>query len=334
MTGQWGQLTRDMLAHQGGDPDAIARIARRGLPMLARHMFPALSPFVDAGSELVDHFIRPELAIEPGPDGTFATPGVEPFYRWLRKLDYGVVLVIGRPRVGKTALLCRMADVWQGNARRLFMVTPRPESLAGTPLQPFPWKPKSLLSLGQGDVVLIPDAGLYLDSTDFGSDAEKLVRYLATLAGQKGIRFAIDVQYSSLLTKSAFLARSIIYKPLGDAWEVTERDVLRKMARLSERGFNELIPPTLHREYAFAYCSELGWSGFFRYDMPNWYSDAISKPNFSGAGTVLDVETGEDVSDQDDAFEDDVAELMAQDLTRIQAEAVILARERAKGKKS
>jgi hypothetical protein len=311
MPGQYFELTQALVefSTSGGDMGLLIQLARRAGPLVAR-LVGVPEWIIQVAEAGVDYLGLPDApAIGPNEDGTYASPGADRVYRWLRKLEYGMVVVVGAPRTGKTCFGCRLVDRLheQGSIRRAFIVGPYSKDvLDGTPLLPFAWQSDTLNSLGQGDLLLIPDAGLYLDATAFGSAADMIIRRLSELSGQQGVIVILDVQTSALLSKSALLARAVIYKPLGPLFAATERDTLTPISRRAERTFQELLPNSAHKSHAYAVVGELQWEGLISYAPPEWYSDQISRPHNRGAGRAIDPDTGQVVpeyGEEEDAEE-------------------------------
>jgi energy-coupling factor transporter ATP-binding protein EcfA2 len=280
-------LARDAVLARNGDVEATARLARRGLPWIAKSLFPQASPMVDIIAGGYDALVRPEAKPEEQ-RSSFDSRGAGRFKAWLRRLDHGLIVVVGATGTGKTTLLAKLADIWRSKSHR-YIVGVSPEALAETPLEPFEWSPERIARLPHRSVLLVPDAGLYLDSRDWGGrrGADDIFRQLAQIARHREVVMALDVQYTRLLQNSAFLTRALIYRPLGVTWSVTERDGLIGLARKAQQAFNSEIPPDERIRYAYVFCDECDFEGFVSIDVPDWYSEAISR---SHAGNVIDGE--------------------------------------------
>ena len=268
------RLTRDALAARAGDQDAMLRLARGGIPLLARQLHPSLGPIADVAAGVYDYLARDDLKAPPV-DGIYTTPGAGRFTRWLLGLKDGIVVVVGAPGQGKTATLCAIADRWPTASHR-YIVGVDPSSLSGTPLEPFQWNGARIRRLPPRSVLLVPDSGLYLEARDFSQSAEQAVRELAAIARHRQVRILLDVQYSSMLAKSAFLCKALLYKSLGPAWEVIERQEMRGMAKLSQEAFAE-VPADERIRYVYAISQEADFKGLVRVRLPDWYSDDISE---------------------------------------------------------
>jgi energy-coupling factor transporter ATP-binding protein EcfA2 len=285
-------LARDAVLARNGDVEATARLARRGLPWIAKSLFPQASPVVDIIAGGYDALVRPEAKPEEIRT-SFDTRGAGRFKQWLRRLDHGLIVVVGATGTGKTTLLCKLADIWRAKTHR-YIVGVSPEALVGTPLEPFDWSPEHIARLPRQSVLLVPDAGLYLDSHDWGRrGADEIFRQLAQIARHREVVICLDVQYTRLLQNSAFLTRALIYKPLGVTWSVTERDGLIGLARKAQQAFNTEIPPDERIRYAYVFSDECNFEGFVSIDVPDWYSDSISKAHSSNVieGEFREVET-------------------------------------------
>lgn len=277
--GQLEKIVGDALLARSGDTDATVRLARNGVPLLARSMgIPG--PLIDIAAALYDNIARPELQVADRYEVGYATPGFKRFIAWLRNLTDGVVVTIGATGQGKTATMCAIAHNWPRASHR-YIVGVDPDILKDTPLEPFEWNAGRIRRLPYNSVLIVPDSGLYLDSRDFGKDTETAVRELATIARHRQIRFLIDAQYSSLLSKSAFLCRALLYKYMGPGWEVIERDELRKLARPSQQAFAEM-PRDERMRYVWAHCPEADFQGTVPVRLPEWWSDDLSASHAYG----------------------------------------------------
>lgn len=288
--GRLEQISRDVLLARGGDQAARVRLLRRGVPYAAKQVLPGGAHWaIDLAAGAFDAIARDEL-LAPEYEVGYASPGFKSFVRWLSTMQYGVVVIIGGRGTGKTTTQCAIAERWQ--APHKYIVGVNPIALETTPLEPFEWSAGRIRRLPVGSVLLVPDSGLYLDARDFGSSSEQAVRELVEIARHRRLRICLDVQYSRLLANSAFLCDALLYKPLGPAWQVVERDELRGLARLSQQAF-ELMPPTERKRYVYAICQEADFKGTVPVTLPPWYSDAISKshadPNvIEGEYTILE----------------------------------------------
>jgi hypothetical protein len=274
VTSIFERLAKDALMARMGDTEATLRLARNGLPILARRLHPGLGIVASMAGAAWDLYAKDEVRGAPA-DGNYSTPGAGRFTRWLVGLKDGVVVVIGAPGQGKTATLCALADRWSTASHR-YIVGVDPEALVGTPLEPFSWNATRIRQLPPRSVLLVPDSGLYLDSRDFGTSAEQAVRQLAAIARHRSVRILLDVQFSSMLSKSAFLCKALLYKSLGPAFEVIERDEMRRIAKLSQEAFAE-IPADERIQYVWAISQEADFKGLVKVRLPDWYSEAISE---------------------------------------------------------
>jgi len=271
--GRLEQMSRDLVLARSGDQEAKIRLLRRGIPMAAKRIVPQFGWAVDMAAGVFDAIARDELQA-PDYEAGYASPGFKRFVRWLTHLESGVVVIIGGRGTGKTVTQCAIAERWQ--APHKYIVGVDPAALQTTPLEPFDWNAGRIRGLPLGSVLLVPDSGLYLDARDFGSSSEQAVRELVEIARHRRLRIVLDVQYSRLLANSAFLCDALLYKSLGPAWQVIERDELRSLARLSQEAF-ELIPPSERKRYVYALSQEADFKGTLPVTLPTWYSDAISK---------------------------------------------------------
>lgn len=329
--GQWEKLVGDALLARSGDTNATLRVARAGIPMLAKRMLPgAAGPLVDIAAGLYDSIARPELQVAR--PGSYTTPGAGDFAKWLKAQESGLFLTVGAPGSGKTALNCQIADRWRASVKYMAGV-PR-SALHGTPLRPFDLTAANVARLPEGSVLIIPDAAFEgLDSRDHGGSLETMVRKLATVTRHRSVRILADSQGTSLMSKSLFNTPSAIFvRPLGVTWQIAERDGFTRFARVAMAGWAE-IPPDERFNYVFAISDAAGFMGFVRAGIPDWYTDNISRAHALTDDEDLGIIDGT-FTEAPPHFEDDVAQLLADGLTRIQAEAVILSRERAKGRKS
>jgi len=271
--GQMDQIISDALAARSGSPDARFRLARRLAPMVAKNAgVPPL--LVDGAAALVDHFIRPELLV--GRPGSYTTPGAGAFTRWLLSLESGLILIVGAPGTGKTALACQIADRW--NASVKYMAGVPDSALRGTPLRSFELKPHRIATLPEHSVLIIPDAAFEgFDSRDHGSAPERVLRQLLTVTRHRNVRVIIDSQGTGLMSKSLFnTPAAVLVRPLGVTWQIAERDGFTKFARVAMAGWAE-IPPEDRFDYVFAISDAAAFMGFCRAGIPDWYSDAISR---------------------------------------------------------
>lgn len=274
MAGQLAQLVGDALRARGGDTDATIRLARAGVPMLARSMG-VPGPVVAVAAALYDNFARPELLVSQHRD-SYTTPGAGQFARWLRAQDSGIYLTVGAPGTGKTALNCQIADGWRATAKYMAGV---PESaLRNTPLRPFDLTSANLNRLHEGSVLIIPDAAFEgLDSRDHGTTLETMMRRLTTVTRHRGVRVLADSQGTSLMSKSFFNTPSVIFvRPLGVTWQIAERDGFTRFAKVAMAAWAE-VPAEERFGYVFAISDSAGFMGMVRAGCPDWYSDAISK---------------------------------------------------------
>lgn len=292
------KVARDLLMAHQGDDMARVRLLRRGVPFFVKKALPgAFHPAVDLAAGAFDAIAGTTLDA-PDYEVGYATRGFKSFVRWLSGMEYGVVVIIGGRGTGKTVTQCAISERWQATHKYIVGVDGR--ALERTPLEPFEWSAARVRRLPVGSVLLVPDSGLYLDAHDFGSNSEQAVRELVEIARHRRLRICLDVQYSRLLANSAFLCDALLYKPLGPAWSVVERDELRGLARLSQEAF-ELIPPSERKHYVYAMSQEADFKGTVPVRLPPWYSDAISRSH--AQPDVVEAEfyvVGED-DDQEDA---------------------------------
>jgi hypothetical protein len=294
-------FTRDLLAARGGDANASARLVRTLVPAAARALVPKLGGVVDVASTLYD-----ELAgSSASSSGAHIADGR--FWRWAGSIADGVIVVIGSPRTGKTSTLCQLAELWAPNARGgLFCVGVQARDLVDTPLAPFSWSEQNLSRLPVDSVLLIPDAGLYLDARAWGEGPEETMRRLVILSGQRRVKIAADAQYSALIARSLLSARALVYKAMGPTFMTMERSALRPLAEQAQEAIGQVSGSLEQsKQVAYAYVDEIGYAGLIGTRPPEWYSQNISNSHryddLAEAPTIVDV--GEDDQDQDLADE-------------------------------
>lgn len=287
---------RDVLLARQGDADAIARLARRGIPWVAKRILPgAAAPIVDMAAGAYDVLAKPEIRVPA--DGNYSTPGSSKFARWLStEFKYGLIVIIGGGGGGKTATLCAISERIKHTASAMYFVGAPAAVLHGTPFKAFDWplgergeSPKEraarqnrvanrLERLRPGSVLVLPDAGLYLDSHSQDDKAEEAIRWLATIARHRKLRFLVDVQYSRLISVSALggSLKALLYKPLGVTGNLIEREEMRKLSRVSEEAFLA-VPPEERRKYVYVYADEADFRGLSKVTLPKWYSAELSE---------------------------------------------------------
>jgi hypothetical protein len=267
-------FTRDVLAARGGDALASARLSRTLVPAAIRALAPQFGGAVDVAATLYDELVQP--AGRPGYGGVRVADRA--FWRWAENIEDGVIVVLGSPRTGKTSMLCALAEAWADSAPGgMYCVGVEAAELADTPLQPFAWSERNLSRLPVDSVLLVPDAGLYLDARAWGEGPEETMRRLVILSGQRRCRIAADAQYSALIARSLLAARALVYKPLGPMFMTLERSALRPLAEAAQEALSG-VGGTLEqlRAFAYAFVDEIGFAGLIHTSPPEWFHAGIS----------------------------------------------------------
>lgn len=287
------RIIQDAANVRDGQDGAVAHLLKRGVPLLAKSMLPGYAhPLVDGVAALVDGMQQAEQTA-----ASYATPGFQKFTKWLDDdYRYGLIVIIGGGGGGKTATLCAISERIKATCSRMFFVGASARTLADTPFEPFPWKTGGrreskaqrderekrnadlLERLPKRSLLLIPDAGLFLDSRTRGDDAEDALGELAQVARHLKVRILIDAQFSRLLSIRTFSGscQALLYKPLGVTGNLIERDEMRPLSRVSEAAFNAM-PLDQRKRHVYVFGNGCDWSGMVPVRLPSWYSSAISE---------------------------------------------------------
>jgi hypothetical protein len=191
----------------------------------------------------------------------------------LKSRSYGAYLIVGSVRTGKTALACRLAEVFG-----------RPTYISGMPTRGTPiWlQPLNLDDIENihGATVILDDATRYASSRDYGNPMVRGIERAMAVRGHNGLQVIVITQTTGLLDKYLMDCDALFLKPPSLLFEEFERPAVKRMVAEVAELFSRMTE--LERKKN-AYMITHQWKGFIRYKKPTWFTESLSFVPILGA---------------------------------------------------
>lgn len=127
-------------------------------------------------------------------------------------------------------------------------------------------------ALPMGATLIVDDAGLVLDSMDSGGSV-KAMKHLIQIVRHRALNLAVNVQYSSAVTKYVLDADAIMLKPPPMMWRAIERDDMIPFIEEAEPFWTQLSPRA-QKNHTWVISSV--YKGPVHYRLPSMWSRSLS----------------------------------------------------------
>lgn len=263
------------------------RLLREGLPFaLDKLVGPGAGQLARVGLQVLeqrsaDNAIEGEYTVVEDPSASgcracgaeYSPSGEDRLVRHIGRLPSGLVYVLGRRGTGKSTISFRLTERW---GRETYTLGVPPQSLP-----PGYQALKDVRDLPERSALLIDDAGLVLDSQDYGSSINRLMKHLVMVVRHLEVLVVVNTQYSSAVNKYLLDADAMFLKPPPRLYQEIERDWVARLHEKLEPFWSRLGSQTQQQKHAWA-VSDV-YTGPVHFQPPSFWSDAMSK-NKAGVG--------------------------------------------------